>query len=102
MGGTGFEPPQESSGKTGFSETGGAESDALLARPAEMPADLQAIVVAWPSLSKDARREVLVAVQEAGDRGGPGLAQPLAVAAPGKVARDGGRPGKVADRPDRH
>jgi len=62
----GLEQTTESSGKTGFPETGGAPGGAVGARPDEMPADLRAVILDWPHLSEADRRAVLAIVQRAG------------------------------------
>jgi hypothetical protein len=59
MGGKGFEPPADSTGKQGTPLQSGAESGAL---SGETPADLAEVVRAWPTLPTDVRASILAMV----------------------------------------
>jgi len=59
MGDTGFELPQENTGKTRFFDSGGAESGAVGARDD----DLARLVGVWPKLSAEDRVAVMDIVE---------------------------------------
>ena len=63
MGDGGLEPTPKSSGKTPFSETGGAESGAVGARNGAFDPDLAAIIAAWGDLPTETRQALVEAVQ---------------------------------------
>ena len=67
MAGTGFEPPQESSGKTSFPTTGGAECGALDAQSAIIPPGLQLVIDAWATLPETTKIGILAMVRAAGE-----------------------------------
>jgi hypothetical protein len=60
----GLERTANSSGNTGYSEKGGAESGASSGNSAPIDPDLMAIVNAWPDLPKTARQAILAIIQE--------------------------------------
>ncbi len=70
---TGFEPvtfgsvdrreAQETQGKTGISETAGANAGALETKPAHIAPDLQAIIDAWPTLPEAIRTGILAMIR---------------------------------------
>ena len=61
----GLEHSAKSTGKTGFSDLGGAECGALGAGLAPIGADLQAIIDAWPALPEALRAGILAMIQAA-------------------------------------
>jgi hypothetical protein len=65
MAGTGFEQPQETSGKTKIAEAGGAESDALGAQSPVYPPDLQSVIEGWNFLPETTRIGILAMVRAA-------------------------------------
>ena len=66
--GTGLEPPQQSSGKTSFSQSGGAESGAVGARMAPFSRELGKVIKAWPTLSEKVRARIVAMVEEVTDK----------------------------------
>ena len=55
----------KSSGKTGYSEKGGAESGALACDSGAFDPDLAVVVKAWPDLPESVRRDILAMVEGA-------------------------------------
>ena len=58
----GIELPPKTSGKTAFSEKGGAESGALSAQSGPPAVDLRALIDAWPRLPRAVRAGILAIV----------------------------------------
>ena len=61
----GLERTANSSGNTGHSEKGGAESGASSGDSASIDPDLMAVVNAWPTLPETTRRQIAATIREA-------------------------------------
>ena len=62
---TGFEQPQQTSGKTAFLTTGGTESGTLAAQSGTVAdADLARLLELWPQLSADCKIIILAAAEQ--------------------------------------
>ena len=64
----GLELPQETPGKTHFSESGGAESGAVDAPSAPIPPELGKVIDAWPTLPEKVRARILAMVEAATEK----------------------------------
>jgi len=62
----GLERTANSSGNTGHSEKGGAESGASSGDSAPIDPNLTAVVAAWPDLPETVRQTIVAAVRAAG------------------------------------
>ena len=66
VGDEGLEHRAESTGKTGGSQAGDAESDAFLADSGLIDSGLAAVVEAWPKLAEAIKAGILAMIQAAG------------------------------------
>jgi hypothetical protein len=75
MAGTGFEQPQETSGKTTIVVEGGAESGALGAQSPVYPPDLQSVIEGWDFLPEPTKVGILAMVRSSfkGDHADRGI-----------------------------
>jgi len=60
----GLERTANSSGNTGYSEKGGAESGASSGDSRPLDPDLMAVVNAWPTLPETTRQSILTIIRE--------------------------------------